>query len=37
MKQAKEAKECDCTPKDIQDDFVVKYHFEGKYKSTLIK
>lgn len=47
MRQAKEAKVCDITPKDISpkdispkdilDDFVIKYHFEGKYKSSLVK
>lgn len=42
MRQAKEAKVCDITPKNIApknilDDFVVKYHFEGKYESKLCK
>lgn len=42
MRQAKESKVCDITPKDISpkdilDDFVIKYHFEGKYKSSLVK
>lgn len=42
MGQAKEAKVCDITPKNITpknilDDFVVKYHFGGKYGSKLCK
>lgn len=42
MRQAKESKICDVTPKDITpknvlDDIVIKYHFEGKYNSSLVK
>lgn len=42
MRQAKEAKTCDITPTNITpenvlDDIVIKYHFEGKYNSSLVK
>lgn len=42
MRQAKESKVCDITPTNITpenvlDDIVIKYHFEGKYNSSLVK
>lgn len=42
MRQAKESKTCDITPtnitpENILDDIVIKYHFEGKYNSSLVK